>query len=257
MTEQSRQDSSCKERDPKYDRDFELEVFTRAFQVLVAVVRARFHLSYNLLSTRICKIIFNVLIFGYCDQRQAAALGSATIRRAIGMKTEIEYLQSLWPMRHYLVTCGNADGKANIITVSFCMPVSKAPPLLACAIGERTFSRSLIDGAGEFAVNVPAAELKAAIYFCGFHSGREIDKFEKTGLTPKPARIIKAPVIDECLAHMECRVVDRVKTGDKILFVGEVIEAYADEAVLAGKLRLEYAAGDFPRGIYPTRFVEQ
>jgi flavin reductase (DIM6/NTAB) family NADH-FMN oxidoreductase RutF len=53
---------------------------------------------------------------------------------------------------------------------------------------------------------------------------------------------------------MECRVVSQVEVGDKILFVGEVVEAYADEALVLGKGEVDYASGEFPRPIYGTRF---
>jgi flavin reductase (DIM6/NTAB) family NADH-FMN oxidoreductase RutF len=56
------------------------------------------------------------------------------------MKTNVEYLEYLWPMRHYLVTCGDLESKANIIAISFCMPVSTEPPLIACAIGRGAYS---------------------------------------------------------------------------------------------------------------------
>ena len=55
------------------------------------------------------------------------------------MNTDVEYLEYLWPMRHYLITCGDLQ-KPNIIAISFCMPVSKEPPLIACAIGREAYS---------------------------------------------------------------------------------------------------------------------
>jgi len=101
---------------------------------------------------------------------------------------------------------------------------------------------------------VPPKELKLQIYYCGFHSGYHVDKFKETGLTPQPARKVKASIIDECVAFMECKVRQEIETGDKNLFVGEVIEAYADEALVKGERNVEYAQGDFPRRIYATRF---
>ena len=83
-------------------------------------------------------------------------------------KTHTEYLKYLWPMRHYLVTCGGS-GRANIIAVSFCMPVSREPPMVACAIGQKTYSSQLIQQTKEFVINVPTQELKRQIYYCGFH----------------------------------------------------------------------------------------
>lgn len=170
------------------------------------------------------------------------------------MKTDVEYLEFMWPMRHFLITCGDIKGKSNIIAVSFCMPVSKEPPLIACAIGKNSYSYELIKSNQEFIVNIPPAGLKPKIYYCGFHSGHQVDKFKETGLTPQPARQVKAPIIDECVAYMECKVRQEIETGDKNLFLGEVIEAYADEALVKEERSVEYAHGDFPRKIYATRF---
>ena len=170
------------------------------------------------------------------------------------MKIEVEYLQFMWPMRHFLITCGNMGGKSNIIAVSFCMPVSKKPPLIACAIGKEAYSCKLIENTKEFIVNIPSKELGPRIYYCGFHSGYQTDKFKETGLTPQLARKVRAPIIEECVAHMECKVKQQIDTGDKKLFIGEVVEAYADEAIVKGERKVEYAKGDFPREVYTIRF---
>ncbi len=170
------------------------------------------------------------------------------------MKPDVEYLEYMWPMRHFLVTSGDIEGKSNIIALSFCMPVSKDPPLIACAIGRKAYSSKIIESNQEFIINVPPIELEPKIYYCGFHSGYKVDKFKETGLTPKRARKVRAPIIDECVAHMECRVRQEIGTGDKNLFIGEVIEAYADEALVKGGRKVDYAKGDFPKKIYATRF---
>lgn len=170
------------------------------------------------------------------------------------MKIDVEYLEFMWPMRHFLITCGDIEGKSNIIAVSFCMPVSKEPPLIACAIGKEFYSSKLIKETKEFIVNVPPQELKKQIYYCGYHSGYQVDKFKETSLTPQQARKIRVPIIGECIAHMECKVKKEMKTGDKNLFIGEVIEAYADKDIVKGARKCEYAEGDFPRKVYATRF---
>ena len=170
------------------------------------------------------------------------------------MKSDVEYLEFMWPMRHFLITCGDMQGNSNIIAVSFCMPVSKMPPLIACAIGRDSYSYRLIGKAREFIVNVPSADLSSKIYYCGFHSGSRVNKFKETGLTAKPARKVHVPIIDECVAHMECILRQEMETGDKGLLVGEVVEAYADEFLAKGEREFKYAQGDFPRSIYSTRF---
>lgn len=177
-------------------------------------------------------------------------------RATLGMirmnKTHTEYLKYLWPMRHYLVTCGDR-GRTNIIAVSFCMPVSREPPMVACAIGQKAYSIHVIEKTKEFVINVPTQELKRQIYYCGLHSGRDVDKFKETGLTAQSARYVDAPIIAECVAHMECRVEQAVRSGDKVLFIATVVDAYADEDVERGRRTAEYAAGDFPEKVYGRR----
>ena len=155
-------------------------------------------------------------------------------------------------MRHYLVTCGSGE-QANIIAVSFCMPVSKEPPLIACAIGQKMYSSELIQQTKEFVINVPTQELKRQIYYCGLHSGRDVNKFKETGLTTQPARHVATPIVGECVAHIECCVEQIIETGDKLLFVATVVDAYADEDLEQGRRTVEYAAGDFPKKIYGAR----
>ncbi|MDD8020900.1 MAG: flavin reductase family protein [Acidobacteriota bacterium] len=172
------------------------------------------------------------------------------------MKVEVEYLEFMWPMRHYLITSGDSGGKNTIAAVSFCLPVSKQPPLVACALGLTSYSRELIEVRKEFIVNIPPASLKAKIYFCGSRTGREIDKFEAAGLTPVAGRRVSVPIVDECLAHLECQVKNQVQTGDKMLFIGQVVEAYADEEVAAKRIKVDLAWGDFPQK-YALRFQRQ
>lgn len=167
---------------------------------------------------------------------------------------DVEYLEYLWPMRSYLITCGNLRTKANIIAVSFCMPVSKIPPLIACAIGRGAYSCELIAASGCFIVNVPPRKLKSKVYLCGSRSGRDVDKFKQAGLTAKPSRQLKAPVVGECVAFMECILRKEVEAGDKIIFLGEVVEAYANESLSLRGRKILYCEGEFPRRVYGTRF---
>ena len=170
------------------------------------------------------------------------------------MKTDVEFLEFMWPMRHFLITCGNIESRKNITAVSFCMPVSKKPAQVAIAITKESYSYELISETREFAVNIPLQDFSSQIYYCGFHSGRDVDKFEETGFSAVKAKKIHSPVIGECIAHMECRYAGKKKTGDKVLIIGDVVEAYADKSLSAGLKFTDYAFGDFPRKIYSTRF---
>ncbi|MBS7605391.1 MAG: flavin reductase family protein [Candidatus Bathyarchaeia archaeon] len=138
------------------------------------------------------------------------------------------------PMRTVLVSCVGADNKPNIITLAWAMPVSMNPPLVALSIAPSRYSHKLIEETKEFVVNIPTIDMVNAVFFCGSTSGKIRDKFKDVGLTPMPARKVKAPIIGECVAHLECRLYSQFPVGDHTLFVGEVLEAYANRGALAG-----------------------
>ena len=99
-------------------------------------------------------------------------------------------------------------GKANIMAQSWHMMIEFEPPLVGCVISNRNHSFSLLKAAKECVLNIPTVELAAQVVGCGNTSGRRTDKFKKFGLTPVAASRVKVPLIDECYASLECRVVD-------------------------------------------------
>jgi flavin reductase (DIM6/NTAB) family NADH-FMN oxidoreductase RutF len=145
----------------------------------------------------------------------------------------------LHPKLAVLLTCVDKAGKANIITLAWTMPVSINPPLLAVSIAPRRLSHKLIRETKEFVVNIPTMEFVKETLFCGRRSGRDFDKFKETKLTPMPAKTVKAPIIKECVAHLECKLYRRITTGDHSLFIGRILAAYADENFFANKYDLK------------------
>ena len=131
------------------------------------------------------------------------------------------------------------EGKDTITPVAWNVPVSKDPPLVLVAISPERFVYSLIKGSGEFGVNLPSEALLEKVYFCGRRSGREVDKFKATGLTRLKARFIKAPLIKECIANIECKVMNIYPAGDHELFVGKVLRVVVDRGVFDGRLMVE------------------
>jgi flavin reductase (DIM6/NTAB) family NADH-FMN oxidoreductase RutF len=128
-----------------------------------------------------------------------------------------------------LVTSHYKD-RSSIITIAWHTPVSIKPPALVIAVGKERFSAELIKGSGEFIVNIPNWDLLEEMLYCGTHSGRDVDKFKETKLTPEKAvKLIKTPKIKECIGSIECSVIDAIEIGDHILFSGEVVYAEAEE----------------------------
>ena len=137
----------------------------------------------------------------------------------------------LHPMHTILVSCVGKTGKPNVLTLAWAMPTSHNPPLVAVSIGLNKYSHTLIEETREFVVNFPTVNIINETLACGRISGRNHDKFSETGLTPLPARKVKAPIVKECVAHLECKLHSQFKTGNHTVFVGEIIEAYADKGV--------------------------
>ena len=135
----------------------------------------------------------------------------------------------LYPRHVVLVTCISKDGKANIIPLSFSMPVSYKPPIVTISVGVEKYSHKLLHETKEFVINVPTADLSEVTWFCGTVSGRDHDKFKEAKLTPLPAKKVKAPIIRECIAHLECKVVKEITIGDHTLFLGKVVAAYVNK----------------------------
>ncbi|MGB9671856.1 MAG: flavin reductase family protein [Candidatus Norongarragalinales archaeon] len=157
-------------------------------------------------------------------------------------------LRLMHPMHTVLVSCVGKNGKPNIITLAWAMPTSVNPPLVAVSIAPRRHLHSLIEESKEFVVNIPTIEMLDETFFCGAVSGREHDKFKEASLTPLPARKVKAPIIKECIAHLECKLQNQFTTGDHTIFVGEIVEAYADKGTFDGVYNLEKAKMIFHLG---------
>lgn len=145
------------------------------------------------------------------------------------------------PMHTVLVSCVSKSGKPNIITLAWAMPTSINPPLVAISVAPRRHSHKLIEETKEFVVNIPTIDILKETLFCGRVSGRDHDKFKESGLTPLPAKKVKPPAIKECVAHLECKLLSQHTTGDHTIFVGEIVEAYANKDAFKHKYKLKNA----------------
>ena len=121
-------------------------------------------------------------------------------------------------------------GRANIMTLSWQTMMDFEPPLVGIVLSNRNFSFAALTATKECVINIPTVELAAKVVGCGNTSGRRLDKFAAFKLTPRPARRVAAPLIDECHANLECRVVDSRMANRYNFFVLEVVQAWIDPA---------------------------
>ena len=117
-------------------------------------------------------------------------------------------------------------GKTNIMTMGWHMVMEFSPSLVGCLISSGNHSFEMIEASRQCVINLPTTDLAPTVVKIGNTSGRNIDKFAKFGLTPKPAEEVRAPLIDECYANFECRLSDSSWIGKYNVFVFEVVKAH-------------------------------
>lgn len=123
-----------------------------------------------------------------------------------------------------LVTTHHA-GKSNIMTISWTM-VMDFTPVFAITTGSWNHSFTALEKTRECVICIPTVDMLDTVVGIGTCSGSDTDKFARFGLTPRPARHVAAPLIDECLANIECKVVDIVARHDIVVLEG--LAAYVD-----------------------------
>jgi flavin reductase (DIM6/NTAB) family NADH-FMN oxidoreductase RutF len=124
----------------------------------------------------------------------------------------------------------SVKGLANIMTLSWHMMIDFEPPIVGCVISNRNYTFNILKATRECVINIPTVELAEKVVACGNTSGRKIDKFKVFGLAQATALHVKAPLIEECYANLECKVVDDRMVARYNLFILEVLKAWIDPA---------------------------
>ena len=148
------------------------------------------------------------------------------------MKVKKSPRTALFPCPVVLVTSVGSSGKPNIITIAWVGTVCSDPPMLSVSIRPPRYSCKSISDSGEFVVNIPTETILRQVDFCGMVSGKTVDKFAETGLTPESAAKVKAPLIKECPVNIECVVKNQMPLGAHRMFLGEIVQVHVDKEIL-------------------------
>ncbi|MBU0580322.1 MAG: flavin reductase family protein [Candidatus Margulisbacteria bacterium] len=133
-----------------------------------------------------------------------------------------------------LLTSAYMD-KRNVMALAWLMPVSHTPRYLAIALPQKRYSYELIEKSKEFVLNIPPVALKQLVLNCGEVTGRKVDKFKEHKIKTLPAKKVGAPLIEDCVAHLECKIINEIKAGDHQILVAEIVAASANEGVVSEK----------------------
>jgi len=117
-------------------------------------------------------------------------------------------------------------GQTNIMTMGWHMVMGEGPSLIGCYIWDANHSFEMIRKSKECVINIPTVELATTVVDIGNSSGRDIDKFMTFKLTASPGEKVGAPLIRECYANFECRLIDSSLIKKYSLFVLAVVKAH-------------------------------
>jgi flavin reductase (DIM6/NTAB) family NADH-FMN oxidoreductase RutF len=149
------------------------------------------------------------------------------------MKTYRKKDFPVWEIRRFLepgpiVLVSSAwKDKTNIMTMGWHTVMEFSPSLIGCMITSANHSFEMIRKSKECVINIPTIDLAELVVGIGNCSGREVDKFRAFGLTAQPANRVGAPLIKECYANFECKVVDTSMLNRYNFFILKVVKAHA------------------------------
>ncbi|MBI5462788.1 MAG: flavin reductase family protein [Gammaproteobacteria bacterium] len=129
-----------------------------------------------------------------------------------------------------LITTAHKD-RSNIMTLSWHCMMEFEPPLVGFVMSAGNDSFELLKASRECVINIPTVDIAKQVVSVGNSHGSKVDKFAAFGLTAKPAAQVKAPLIGECYANLECKVVDTRLVNQYNFFILEVVKGWIDTSV--------------------------
>lgn len=138
----------------------------------------------------------------------------------------------LYPLPAVLISCGDTEESYNLITISWAGTICTNPPMVSVSIRPSRYSYDIIKRTKEFVINLTTESMVMAVDYCGVKSGRDVNKFAITHLTPEKGSFVKAPLVNESPVNIECKVVEIKPLGSHDLFIAEVVAVHVDDAYM-------------------------
>ena len=147
------------------------------------------------------------------------------MKKSIGAKT------LLFPTPVLMVGTYNQIGKPNLMNAAWGGICCSQPPCISVSLRKATYSHACILERKAFTVGIACEGKMTEADYVGIVSGRDVDKFAITGLTPVKSELVDAPYAAEFTVVLECRLLHIVEIGLHTQFIGEIIDVKADEDV--------------------------
>lgn len=138
----------------------------------------------------------------------------------------------IYPLPAVLVTCADSAGNSNMLTIGWTGTICSDPAMCYISVRPERFSHHMIKETMEFTINLTTEAMARATDWAGVRSGRDYDKWKETGLTPIPGVKVQCPSIAESPLNIECRVKEIIPLGSHDMFMAEVVNIRAEEALI-------------------------
>ncbi len=149
------------------------------------------------------------------------------MKESLGAKT------ILYPTPVLAVGTYDREGRPNVMISAWGGICCSSPPCVAISLRQATYTYENLMTSGAFTVSIPSESQIRLADYCGTVSGRSVDKFARTGLTPVPSELVKAPYVKEFPLVLECKVIRTIEIGLHTQFIGEVLDVKVDEEYLS------------------------
>lgn len=150
----------------------------------------------------------------------------------------------IYPLPAVMVSCGATPEEYNVLTVAWVGTICSDPAMCYISVRPERHSYDIIKRNMAFTINLTTEHLARATDWVGVRSGKDYNKFEEMGLTPKAGVKTLAPYIEESPLSIECRVKEIIKLGTHDMFIADVVNVLADERFIdpvTGALHLDQA----------------
>ena len=118
--------------------------------------------------------------------------------------------------------------QTDVMPAIWTTPLSRRPPLVGVVVHPSRHTHDMVRFSEQFALNFPPRDLIDHTHYFGAVSGADVGKLDLSKLPTFRASKIDAPLIENCLAHVECGLEDALRLGDHTLFIGRVLAVQAE-----------------------------
>jgi len=147
------------------------------------------------------------------------------MKKSIGAKTIVH------PTPVFVVGTYDSENEPNVMTAAWGGICCSVPPCLSVSLREATYTYHNILKHKAFTVSIPSEEYVKEADFFGIASGRDVNKFEASGLTPTKSEVVNAPYVNEFPFVLECKLLQTVEIGLHTQFIGEILDIKVEEDI--------------------------